>query len=224
MQGNYQSDPDWKKWVEQCTITTFTLDAAHQTPNHSLLSSLLPKKLTLKKYDPSRQQCDESSWRHGPQHEEVVVYVVTPKTLSNTKSPPAALIMASGEQGLARTAQVHLPMAARYAVECNCTVFSVDCRAAPEFKCPQPQQDFYNAIKVISKNAKQLSIDPDKICTLGISGGAWITLGASYIQSKGDEKDREACRVRASFLIAPDISCSIDDDEDAGGILNNNFE
>ena len=61
-----------------------------------------------------------------------------PKTLLDDKSRLPCIVMASGEQGIARTAELHLPMAARFAIECQCVVFSVDCRTAPEFKCPEP--------------------------------------------------------------------------------------
>lgn len=61
-------------------------------------------------------------------------------------------------------------------------------------------------------------MDDERICTLGISGGCWVVLGAAYLRSKNGEA---APKVKAQFHVSPDISCSIDDNY---GILQNNFQ
>lgn len=73
----------------------------------------------------------------GAAERSVEVYKIMPNNLQNGKLLPA-MVVACGEQGIARTAELHIPMAARFAVECQCIVFSINCRTAPEFKCPEP--------------------------------------------------------------------------------------
>ena len=57
-------------------------------------------------------------------------------------------------------------------------------------------------------NAEYLGVDREQICTLGVSGGSWIVLGAAYLGIKNSENMPQ---VKASFQVSPDISCSIDD-------------
>ena len=45
-------------------------------------------------------------------------------------------------------AEKYQPVTAALAVETECVVFSVEYRLAPETKCPDNIQDFYNALKV----------------------------------------------------------------------------
>ena len=73
--------------------------------------------------------------------------------------------------------------ACRVAMACNCVVFNVETRFAPEYKCPIPQMDFYDALRHICDNSKKFRVDSDKLCTMGMSGGAWIVLGAAKIHA-----------------------------------------
>lgn len=64
-------------------------------------------------------------------------------------------------------------------------------------------------MKYVYWTADELGIDQSKICTMGISGGAWIVLGAAYIQARDVmEGLSDTTQIKAQFLISPDVSCS----------------
>ena len=72
----------------------------------------------------------------------------------------------------------------RIAVECNCIVFNIDYRKAPEAKLPKGQQDFYDFIRHVYHFSEKFGVNKYQMCSSGTSGGGLICLGASYLMMK----------------------------------------
>ena len=69
-------------------------------------------------------------------------------------------------------------------VNLNCAIICVDYRKGPEVKCPTGHNDFVQAVLHILDNPGKFSINPNKVCMAGISGGGWIVAGAANILVK----------------------------------------
>ncbi|KAL5269635.1 hypothetical protein ACHWQZ_G003176 [Mnemiopsis leidyi] len=117
---------------------------------------------------------------------DVPVEVYTPDSLVG-KSGNSAYIFAHGGGCVSGKAKDSKPFLAFLALSANVVVFNVDYRLAPETKAPNNVKDFYEAVKHISKNAKQLGVDPGKICIGGESGGGYICLGTCVLLAQHDE-------------------------------------
>jgi len=119
---------------------------------------------------------------------DVVVKVITPKTLQGNKNN-AAYVYAHGGGAVGGTVAQHKPWLDTVAIDGNLVVFNVDYRLAPGTKCPNNVKDFYMAIKYVANNAEKLGIDPSKIAIAGDSGGVYICWGAEVLLAQNDETD-----------------------------------
>ena len=119
---------------------------------------------------------------------DVIVKVITPKTLQGKKNN-AAYVYAHGGGAVGGTVEQHKPFLDLMAINGNFVVFNVDYRLAPGTKCPNNVKDFYMAIKYVANNAEKLGIDPSKIAIAGDSGGGYICLGAEVLLAQNDETD-----------------------------------
>ena len=116
----------------------------------------------------------------------VPVEIYTPNSLVG-KPGRSAYIFAHGGGCVSGKACDSKPFLDYLALSANLVVFNVDYRLAPETKAPNNVQDFYEAVKYVSKNAEQLDVDPGKICIAGESGGGYICLGACVMLAQHNE-------------------------------------
>lgn len=106
---------------------------------------------------------------------EVVVRVFRPKALSG---PNALLwfhgggyIMGSSDDLLGR----------QFAVNVDCTVFSVEYRLAPEHSHPAAVNDGIAALRWLRNEAESLGVGDDKIAIAGASAGAGLAAGVTLL-------------------------------------------
>ena len=66
-------------------------------------------------------------------------------------------------------------------------------------RCPNNVLDFYEAIKYVAANAKQLGVDPSRIAMAGESGGGYICAGAMVQLALKDE----AALVKIAIPVIP---------------------
>lgn len=102
-------DDVWREGVEACNIEHFEIEVD-----------------------------DEENPQEEGAHTSIKLIKMVPQAL-DTSRPSAAIVYAHGEASVSGKAELYVPEACRIALSCNCTVFSIDCRAAPEHKCPTPQ-------------------------------------------------------------------------------------
>ena len=109
----FESRQLWEDVVEACKIENFDVEVSNSEEN-------------------PQDECASGA------NSVISVIKITPKS-ADTSNPQPALIYANGEASISGNAGLYVPEACRLAVICNCTVFSVNCRNAPEFKCPVAQ-------------------------------------------------------------------------------------
>lgn len=87
--------------------------------------------------------------------------------------------------------------------ESGCDVISVGYRLAPEYPCPAPVDDAYDALDWVVANLDQLDLDPGRLGVVGASaGGCLAAVTALYA------RDNSPIPLRCQLLIYP----VIDDD------------
>ena len=118
---------------------------------------------------------------------DVPVFKYTPKKLQGDGGKHVAYIYAHGGGAIGLEASTYKPLLAHYAVECDAVVFNVDYRLAPETKCPNNVKDFYEVVKYVYDNSKELGIDSSKIVIGGESGGGYICLGSMVLLAQNNE-------------------------------------
>lgn len=62
----------------------------------------------------------------------------------------------------------------------DCTVISIEYGLCPPYKFPEPENECYEIVQWIYDNAKELKVDPMKICVAGDSAGATIAAGLCH--------------------------------------------
>ena len=72
-------------------------------------------------------------------------------------------------------------------VDYDATIISVNYRLAPEHKIPCGIDDSYAAVKWTIAKAHEIGINPNKIATIGESGGSLIVAGVSMRLGEADE-------------------------------------
>ncbi len=86
------------------------------------------------------------------------------------------------------------------AARCDCTVFSVDYRLAPEHPFPAGPEDCYAALRWVMQNADTLGIDRDRVALGGASAGGGMAAGVIHMN-----RDRDNFPLRLQLLIYPMI-------------------
>merc|ERR1712236_92088 len=89
-----------------------------------------------------------------------------------------AVIYCHGGGCIGGSADMYSGLLSYMATSCGVVVFNVDYRLAPEARCPTNVLDFYEVIKYVSSHAKELGVDPARICISGESGGGYVCAGA----------------------------------------------
>jgi acetyl esterase len=83
---------------------------------------------------------------------------------------------------------------------CNCTVFSVDYRLAPEHPFPAGPNDCYATLAWIMNDAEALGIDKSRVAMGGASAGSGMAAGVALMN-----RDRENFPLRLQLLLYPMI-------------------
>jgi len=86
------------------------------------------------------------------------------------------------------------------ASECNCTVFSVEYRMAPEHPFPAGPEDCYAALSWLMKSGADLGIDTSRIVLGGASAGAGMAAGVALMN-----RDRDNFPLKLQLLLYPMI-------------------
>lgn len=62
-----------------------------------------------------------------------------------------------------------------------CTVISIEYGLCPPYKFPQPENECYEVVRWVYQNAKELKIDPNRICIAGDSAGGTLAAVISHL-------------------------------------------
>ena len=87
-----------------------------------------------------------------------------------------------------------------FAHDCDCTVFSVDYRMAPEHPFPAGPEDCYAALSWLMNNADELGVDASKVVLGGASAGAGMAAGVALMN-----RDRDNFPLALQLLLYPMI-------------------
>ena len=90
--------------------------------------------------------------------------------------------------------------AMRIAMECDCTVFSVDYRLAPEHPFPAGPEDCYATLQWLMKGESGYDIDLNRVALGGASAGGGMAAGVALMN-----RDRDNYPLRLQLLIYPMI-------------------
>ena len=134
----------------------------------------------------------KSSIRSNHGEVDIYVYRKTDRT-----DQPAVLwihgggyILGTGEDETAKGIAHH----------CDCTVFSVDYRLAPEHPFPAGPEDCYAALRWIMSDACEYSVDARRVAIGGASAGGGMSAGVALMN-----RDRDKFPLRLQLLLYPMI-------------------
>ena len=152
---------------------------------------LSPEEAKLKAiYQKYQEKCtqdhriDVGGPEYHPNAAVIEAYVIKQKgKLVNNR----CLIFFHGGAAIAGTAPQFNFYCNRMAVDYDATVINVDYRRAPEHKSPCGIDDGYAAVKWAIAKANELGINPNKIATIGESGGGYIVAGISMRLAEANE-------------------------------------
>ena len=104
--------------------------------------------------------------------------------------------------------QGHVSLECQQLINEGYTVFSINHRATPRFKFPDPIEDAQRAVRYIRHNADKFKINPDKIGAIGGSSGGNIVLMIALLDGSGrtdddDPINRESAKIQAVIARAP---------------------
>lgn len=105
------------------------------------------------------------------------IRIYYPKT---TGIHPALIFMHGGGFVLGNI-DVYDPICQKITNNVNCAVISIDYGLAPEHTFPKPLEECYQVTKWVFENAKDLSINPDKIAISGESAGGNLSAVISQL-------------------------------------------
>merc|ERR1711981_932410 len=145
-----------------------------------LMDGMLDSLFKSPVFTEAENSCDQSTLSVPTSHDgayDVTVLVHSPKALSSDKSR-ACIIYAHGGGVVGGTAAGYSGFLSHMALDCGVVVFNVDYRLAPETRCPNNVLDFYEVIKYVSSNSKELGVDSNRIAMAGDSGGGYMCAGA----------------------------------------------
>lgn len=87
-----------------------------------------------------------------------------------------------------------------FAHECDCTVFSVDYRLAPEHPFPAGPNDCYATLSWVMSHADELGVDSSRVVLGGASAGGGMAAGVALMN-----RDRDNFPLRLQLLLYPMI-------------------
>ena len=116
----------------------------------------------------------------------------------NDRSNQPAVIWIHGGGYLFGSAEDNRAM--HIATECDCTVFSIDYRLAPEHPFPAGPEDCYATLQWLMADKSGHDIDLDRVALGGASAGGGMAAGVTLIN-----RDRDNFPLRLQLLIYPMI-------------------
>jgi len=131
-------------------------------------------------YLEGKDSCDHDTLTIATDHDGdygVKVLVHTPKSMRGVVDKPA-IVYCHGGGCVGGSADLYANPLSFIAMECGVVVFNVDYRLAPEARSPNNVLDYYQVVKYVSSHAKELGVDPARICISGESGGGYVCAGA----------------------------------------------
>ncbi len=131
----------------------------------------------------------------GYQKGNIDLTIYEPKEIG--KNAPC-LIYFHGGAFVLKAAPSHKTLVGEYALKTPCKVILVDYRLAPKYPFPVGFQDCYLALEWVSKNAKDIGVNPHKIAIGGDSAGGALAAAVSLMA-----RDQKAANICFQMLIYP---------------------
>ncbi|KAF5664552.1 lipase esterase [Fusarium denticulatum] len=135
----------------------------------------------------------------------------TPKVL-RAKEPQPATLVVHGGGFVSGTVEICGGTNAAMALEIERPVFAVDYRLAPEHPCPAAVEDSFASLKYLIDHAKELNIDPFRICVKGNSAGGGIAVG-TVLMARDRELNPPVAKLMAIYPELDDRTCHPPDTE-----------
>ncbi|KAF4341326.1 lipase 2 [Fusarium beomiforme] len=148
--------------------------------NHALFAKVFPKPPSsdvVKQTDYSVESYDGT--------QILLRHYATPEVLM-AKEPQPAILVIHGGGFISGTVEICGGTNAGLALEIGRPVFAVDYRLAPEHPFPAAVEDSFASLKYLVDHAKELNVDPKRICVKGNSAGGGIAVGTVLLA-----RDRE---------------------------------
>ena len=151
---------------------------------------------TLEHYKKYRDKVDSREFYFNAGHYDgsdserrIKVHFYQKKSDKDFDEPMPAFIYFHGGGGVALSVdkKVIPGYMARFVVDCNVKVFTVDYRLAPETVAPGGIIDAYAMVKYLIANCDNFKVDPERIAIGGESGGAYIAAGCAIELVKKNE-------------------------------------
>lgn len=131
----------------------------------------------------------------GSKNGSIELTIYEPKEIGN--NAPCLIYLHGGGFAL-KAAPFHKSLVCEYALKTPCKVIFVDYRLAPKYPFPGGLQDCYLGFEWVSKNAKDLGINPNKIAIGGDSAGGALAAAVSLMA-----RDNKAAGICFQMLIYP---------------------
>ncbi|KAF4961675.1 hypothetical protein FGADI_38 [Fusarium gaditjirri] len=135
----------------------------------------------------------------------------TPNVL-RAKEPQPAILEIHGGGFVSGTVEICGGTTAAIALETERPVFAVDYRLAPEYPYPAAVEDSFASLKYLVDHAKELNIDPYRICVKGNSAGGGIAVG-TVLMARDRELNPPVVKLMAIYPELDDRTCHHPDTE-----------
>lgn len=118
----------------------------------------------------------------------------------HASAPQPALIFIHGGGWCLNSVESHDSVCRALATQANVVVLSVDYRLAPEHQFPAGLEDCYAAAQWISKNARELNLDPKRLAMGGDSAGGNLTAAVLLLTH-----ERQGAPISFQLLLYPAV-------------------
>jgi len=96
-------------------------------------------------------------------------------------APQPAVLYLHGGGFVSGSVDMYRPVVMRNANASGCVLFAVEYRLAPEHPAPAGVEDCFSGLVYLIEHAKELNIDPKRICIMGDSGGGGMAVGVALM-------------------------------------------
>ncbi|KAF9776575.1 hypothetical protein IL306_005222 [Fusarium sp. DS 682] len=174
------------------------LDMRHN--NHTLFAKVFPKP-------PSSDIVEQTDYTVESYDGTPILLrrYATPDVLIAQEPQPAILVIHGGGF-VSGTVEICGGTNAAIALEIERPVFAVDYRLAPEHPYPAAVEDSFASLKYLVDHAKELNIDPTRMCVKGNSAGGGIAVG-TVLMARDRELNPPAAKLIAIYPELDDRIC-----------------